>query len=99
MKTRRIYGWKEQNECCWGIESMEVEWDCIEVGEDSELYGSVPEGRWFSTFSAAKKAAMKKWQSTIHVAKCALRDIRKATKSNIYNSGNQGLRTSVPKLA
>lgn len=86
---RKIYGWVEQNAASWGIEVREIDLDDYEEGQivfdkDGSVYGDVPHGIWFSSFSHAKRAAIAEWTDTLKTARCALRDIRRLKKSDAY---------------
>lgn len=70
MKT--IYGWTEQHEVAWGVSVIRVDDDC-----DIELD---LEGRWFSTWSEAKRAAIKLWEYQLQTARQALKSIRSERK-------------------
>lgn len=84
-----IYGWMEQNEPCWGIECREVSGD-FTADEYGELYQNgddkLPEGSWFNSFGAAKRAALQYWNSTVNIARYALREVRRLRCENVLSS-------------
>lgn len=83
---RVIYGWKEQNECCYGIRAREiVDWDSYElsINEDGSVNGVPFDGFWYISFTLAKVAATEYWQRKIKVAREAIRDIKEVKKSDM----------------
>lgn len=86
---RTIYGWEEMCEGAWSIEAVETDQSIEELDpseEDGEVYGPVPDGRWFINFSSAKKAAIRIMKRKEQDAKMALRHLRKLTKKDTYRS-------------
>lgn len=87
----KIFGWTEEpNECCYGIESMDVSKDDISDRSDKEdglevLDGSeMPfEGMWFRTFLQAKRTQIHILECQIQWRKEAIASLRKERKSDL----------------
>lgn len=85
----KLYGWNEQNECAYFLDRIDVETsdianDAFECKEERfVLNRRRGEGRWFTTFSAAKKEALAMWRYQIKIARSAIRDISKTKKADL----------------
>lgn len=78
-----LYGWDEQNEVAGGVHIRHQPENEIDDLSDDEVSVTASVGRWFRSFSAAKRACLSHWKKQRQIAVDAISDIRKAKKQSI----------------
>lgn len=85
-----VYGWIEQNEVSWGVESIEIEATDDIDPKDGQLMGALTdsngrflEGEWYDTFAHTKAAAIRHWQYQRHCVGEAIKYLRRLRKKDV----------------